>query len=67
MMKKTVGYILISIWVSLALTYLGADALGIGLPAGFGWHQVAGTILGASIALVGIWMAIRQPKFEQKD
>ncbi len=62
MTKQMIGTILIASWVLIAVLFLVTDALGIGARPGFGWYQIAGTAIGATIALVGIWMALRQPK-----
>lgn len=59
--KKTVGVALLVIGVVLLVVSLIADVVGIGAsPTMFGYRQIAGTIVGAIAAVVGLVLAIRK-------
>jgi hypothetical protein len=53
MSNKTRGVVLLVAGVLLALTALGADALGLGGYPGIGWKQILGAVVGAGIAVAG--------------
>ena len=61
MNKKTLGVILLVVGVVILILSLAADPLGIG--AGnvvFGPRQIAGTIVGAVLAVVGLILRLRK-------
>lgn len=60
MSQKTLGYIAIVVGVVLLVVSVFADTLGIGSGGGFGWKQIAGTVAGIVIALVGGWLTTRK-------
>ena len=46
--------------VILTLVSVFADPLALGLPgSGFGWKQITGTIIGLSLAALGLWLTMR--------
>lgn len=58
MTKKTVGLALIIIGIIVAAISIAADQLGIGAAVGvMGWKQWTGTVVGAILFLVGIWLS----------
>jgi hypothetical protein len=61
MSNKTIGYALIILGVVVLVISLAADALGIGNVTGIGWKQILGAVVGAVIALGGVWLALRKP------
>ncbi len=65
MSKKIVGYVLLVVGIILVVISIGADVLGIGSVAGFGWKQILGTIVGVIAAIIGIWLAFGKPAKNQ--
>jgi len=61
MSKKTIGAVLIILGVVVLVVSLAADTLGIGNVAGIGWKQILGAVVGAVVALGGVWLAMRKP------
>jgi hypothetical protein len=57
---KTAGIILLVVGIAVAIVSLLADALGIGNPAAFGPQQIAGTVVGAIMAVVGLFLTLRK-------
>jgi hypothetical protein len=56
MKKKGLSLILIVVGIIILLVSLLADVIGIGAYPGFGSKQIAGTIVGAVVAIIGfIW------------
>ena len=53
MNKKQLGIALLVIGVIILLLSLLANSIGIGGAPGFGYKQIAGTVVGAIIAIVG--------------
>ena len=60
MSRRTMGIVLIVVGVVLAVISLAADAIGIGSYPGLNWAQILGTVVGAILALVGVWLAMRK-------
>ena len=59
--KRILALILLLGGLVILVLSLAADALGIGREAAtFGWAQIAGTLAGAGIAVVGAWLAWRK-------
>ena len=57
--KKTIGVVLLAVGVVLLIVSLAADSIGIGLP-GFGLKQIAGSIAGVIVAIVGFVLYSRK-------
>ena len=53
MNKKTISIALLAVGVVLLIGSLAADAVGIGGAIGFGYKQIAGSIAGVIVAVVG--------------
>jgi hypothetical protein len=60
MNNRTIGFILIALGVILAVVSLAADVIGLG-GGGFGLKQILGTAVGATVAIVGIWLVLKKP------
>ena len=52
---------LIGIGVLLLLISALADPLGLGRTPGFGWQQGLGVVIGALVALAGLYLRRRKP------
>jgi hypothetical protein len=52
---------LIGIGVLLLLIAALADPLGLGRNPGFGWRQGLGVVIGALLALAGVYLRRRKP------
>ena len=59
MSRITFGFGVIAIGVIILVVSVLADPIGIGSEDTFGWRQIVGVIVGASIAAIGIVMAWR--------
>ncbi|UCC62528.1 MAG: hypothetical protein JSV36_17470 [Anaerolineae bacterium] len=58
---KTAGIILLVVGIAVVIVSLIADALGIGNnPSVFGPQQIAGTVVGAIVAIVGLFLTLRK-------
>ena len=58
--RKTVGIIVLVVGIVILLLSVLADVFGLGGPApGFGPRQIAGTIVGAVIAVVGLILTLK--------
>jgi hypothetical protein len=58
--KKAVGIALLVVGIIVLALSLLAEPLGIGGPSsGFGPYQIAGTVVGVVVALVGLVLALR--------
>ena len=62
MSKRTVGIVVMAAGVVLLAVALTADLLGFGGAAGFGWKQIAGTVVGALLVVSGAWWGWRSKK-----
>lgn len=60
MPQKRVGRLMWIAGVLLFLVSVAADYLGIGGAPGIGWKQIAGIVLGAAVATVGL-IKLRAP------
>jgi hypothetical protein len=58
--KKTLGIVLIVVGIVVLLLAVLANPLGIGNPARFGFIQIAGVVVGAIVALVGLYLALKR-------
>ncbi len=56
--KKTIGIVLLVVGIVLLLLSLAADMIG-GAP-GFGTNQIAGTVIGVIVAIVGFVLYSRK-------
>ncbi len=52
--KKKTGIILLVVGIIILVLSLGADSVGLGEGTRFGYKQVAGTIAGAIVLVVGL-------------
>ena len=60
MSRKTLGFILVAAGLIVLVVSASADALGIGGHAGFGFKQIAGSVGGLFVAIVGFWLSTRK-------
>ena len=58
--KKKWGIVLMIVGVILLILSLGADVFGLGAVPGFGYKQIAGSIAGVVMAVIGYIMAYRK-------
>jgi len=65
MSKKTIGLILLVAGHLLAIVSFTADYIGLGTSYGFNWAQIVGVIVGAVIAIVGLWLMLKKTKTEE--
>jgi hypothetical protein len=54
MSPKGQGVLLLLVGIVLLAVSAGADALGVGGAAGFGWKQIVGVLVGAALAVFGL-------------
>ena len=58
--RKTAGIVLLVVGIIVLVLSLLADTLGLGGSASiFGLYQIAGTILGAIVTVVGLVLTLR--------
>ena len=57
--KKTTGIVLLVVGIVVLLLSLLAYPLGIGGPE-FGLYQIAGTVVGAIVAVVGLVLTLKK-------
>lgn len=63
MSTKTIGAIVAVVGLVVLLVSLLADVIGVGTgPGMFGPRQIAGTVVGVVVLIVGIALALRQPQ-----
>jgi hypothetical protein len=62
MSRKTFGWILIFAGLLLAVVSLVADSIGLGNEVGFGWKQIAGTVVGLASLAYGYWLGRARAK-----
>jgi hypothetical protein len=61
MKLRTAGRIVAELGVAMLVLSLAANPLRIGSnPDEFGWLQMLGAFLGAAVAAVGLWYAVRK-------
>jgi hypothetical protein len=58
--KKTAGLVLLIVGIALLLAFLSADLIGIGDGLGFGNRQIMGTVAGAVVTAVGLFLALKK-------
>lgn len=59
--KKTAGIVLLVVGIVILVVSLAADPLGLGGGnVAFGPRQIAGTIVGAIVAVVGVVLRLRK-------
>jgi hypothetical protein len=58
--KKTIGIVALAVGVVVAIVSLIADVVGIGNPTVFGPQQIVGTVGGAIVAVVGLFLMRRK-------
>jgi hypothetical protein len=58
--KKTVGLVVLVVGIVVLLLSLVADPIGIGGHPGFGAYQIAGTIVGAIVTVVGLVLTLKR-------
>jgi hypothetical protein len=58
--KKTAGIVLLVVGIVVLLLSLLADVLGVGTRAGFGYYQIAGVVVGAIVAVVGLVLTLKK-------
>lgn len=60
---RTWALAILAVGILVLLISLGADVIGIGgSPGIFGYKQVAGTLAGIILALIGAFLYLRSPK-----
>ena len=59
MSKKTAGIVTLIVGIVILGLFLLADRLGIGV-AGFGPMQIAGTIVGAIVIALGLFLILKK-------
>jgi len=57
--KKTIGLALMAGGITVLVMALAADMVGLGVEAGFGYKQIAGSITGVVLAVAGIISEIK--------
>ena len=58
--KKKVSIILLVVGIGLLIASLLADVIGIGKDPGFGSQQTMGTIAGAIVTAVGLFLTFKK-------
>jgi len=58
--KKTVGIVLLVVGIVVLLLSLGADVIGLGGWLGFGPRQIVGTVVGAIVTVVGLFLTLKK-------
>ena len=58
--KKTISTVLLVVGIVLLLLSVLADVIGIGNQTGFGAWQIAGTLAGGILALVGLLLMLKR-------
>ena len=61
MSKKMLGVVFIILGAVVLVVSLAADAVGIGNATGIGWKQILAAVIGALVALDGIFLVFRNP------
>ena len=56
MSKRTIGVVLIVLGEVVLVVSLFADVIGIGNEVGISWKQILGAVVGAIVALGGLWL-----------
>ena len=58
--KKTAGIALLVAGIVILILSLVANSIGVGNPSVFGRLQIAGTIVGAIVAAVGLFLTLNK-------
>ena len=58
--KKTAGIVLLVVGIVVLLLSLLADLIGIGGGGAFGYRQIAGTVVGAVVTVVGLVLTLKR-------
>jgi hypothetical protein len=58
--QKTISVVLLVVGIVILLLSVFANPIGIGNPARFGYIQIAGTIVGVIVTLVGLFLALKR-------
>ena len=58
--KKTICIVLLVVGIVVLLLSLLADVLRVGTWAGFGYYQIAGVVVGAIVAVVGLVLTLKK-------
>ena len=58
--KKKWGIVFLIVGLILLILSLGADMFGLGSVAGFGYKQIAGSIAGVVMAVIGYILAFKK-------
>ncbi len=57
--NKTASIVVLVLGIGLLIVSLSADVTGIGDDPGFGPRQTAGTVVGALVTVVGLYLTIK--------
>jgi hypothetical protein len=57
--RKTAGIVLLVLGIIVLVLFSLADAIGIGVSAGFGYRQAIGAFAGAIAAVVGLVLVLK--------
>ena len=60
MSKMNIGIVLIVVGMIGLVVSLVADLVGIGSYPGYNWAQIAGTVVGGIMVLIGGWLALKK-------
>ena len=58
--RKSMGIALLAVGAILLIASLSADVIGIGGAVGFGYKQIAGSVAGVILAIVGFVLYSRK-------
>ena len=58
--KRTISIIVLVVGIIIVAVSLLADPLGIGGSPKFGYRQIAGTVVGAVVTVVGLVLLLRE-------
>jgi hypothetical protein len=58
--KKTVGIVVLVVGIVILVLSLVADLIGIGGRGAFGYLQIAGTVVGAIVTVVGLVLTLKR-------
>lgn len=59
--QKLIGVILLILGGAVFIVSMLADVIGYGGSPNFGYKQIAGTVVGGLVFIIGIILAIRKP------
>jgi len=61
MSKKTAGIVALVVGTVILVVSLAIDLIGVGASPGFGPVQTAGTIVGAIVIALGLFLTLKKP------